>query len=283
MNKVILPIVVLYKKHIHEAESLNTLLDSDSTALISDIYVYDNSPGGQKVPVLQDGDYRGRNVFYIKDPTNPGVSFAYNSGLQKASELGYKYVLILDQDTYFPPDSLSVYKESIEKLPHINLYVPSLITKKGEYCSPLRYAMHRGFVIGKLDSAVYSLETYSPINSGMLLNVKVALLSGGYNNDVYLDFSDFQFIERLKKVSTHFYLIPLSLQQDLSNEDENHNNLLVRYAIYCDCARKCHRENPYDHFLYFMMVLVRGIKLVIRTKKISFLNVFCQKYVRGKK
>jgi len=283
MNKEILPIVVLYKKHLHEAESINALLDSDTTFLINDIYVYDNSPGGQKSPVLENGCYRGRHVIYIKDPTNPGVSKAYNSGLEKASELGYKYVLILDQDTYFPPDSLGIYKDSIENRPDINLHVPSLITKKGEFCSPLKYAMHRGFVIGQLDSGVYSLNTYSPINSGMLLNAEVALRCGGYNKDVYLDFSDFQFIERLKKISSDFYLMPLSLQQDLSNEDENHNNILVRYAIYCDCARKCYREKLSDHFIYFMMVLVRGLKLTFRTKKISFLNVFYKKYVRGKK
>ena len=283
MNKVILPIVVLYKKHIHEAESINTLLDSDKKDTISDIYVYDNSPGGQDDPLLVDKCYRGRNVIYIKDPTNPGVSTAYNAGLKKALELSYKYVLILDQDTSFPPESLSVYEKSIENSPNVNLYVPSLITKKGEYCSPLKYAMHRGFVIGKLDSAVYSLDTYSPINSGMLLNAEVALRCGGYNENVYLDFSDFQFIERLKTISSEFYLMPLSLQQDLSNEDENFNNLLIRYAIYCDCARNCHREKLYDHFIYFMMVLVRGLKLAIRTKKSSFITVFYKKYVRGEK
>lgn len=283
MNKEILPIVVLYKKHLSEADSINSILDGDMQGLISDVYVYDNSPGGQKNALPENGNYRGRNVIYIQDPDNSGVSIAYNSGLKKAAELGYKYVLILDQDTYFPSDSLSVYKKAVEDFPNINLYVPSLITKKGEFCSPLKYALHRGFVIGQLDPGIYSLDTYSPINSGMLLNVGVALSCGGYNNNVYLDFSDFQFIERLKKVSSSFYLIPLSLQQDLSNEDENHKNLLIRYAIYCDCARRCHRESLSDDFIYFMMVLVRGLKLVTRTKRIEFLNVFYKKYVRGKK
>lgn len=283
MNKEILPIVVLYKKHLPEADSINSILDGDIQGLISDIYVYDNTPRGQENALPENGCYRGRNVIYVQDPANSGVSIAYNSGLKKAAELGYKYVLILDQDTYFPSESLSVYKKAVEDFPNINLYVPSLITKKGEFCSPLKYALHRGFVIGQLDPGIYSLDTYSPINSGMLLNVGVALSCGGYNNNVYLDFSDFQFIERLKKVSSNFYLIPLSLQQDLSNEDENHQNLLIRYAIYCDCARRCHRESLSDDFIYFMMVLVRGLKLVTRTKRIEFLNAFYKKYVRGKK
>lgn len=283
MNKEILPIVVLYKKDLREAESINSILDGDMPGLISDIYVYDNTPGGQNNPLSEDKCYRGRNVIYVQDPANSGVSIAYNSGLKTAAELGYKYVLILDQDTYFPPDSLAVYKKSIKDIPDVNLYVPSLVTKNGEFCSPLKYAMHRGFVIGQLDPGIYSLDTYSPINSGMLLNVEAALRCGGYNNDVYLDFSDFQFIERLKNISAEFYLMPLSLQQDLSNEDENHDNLLTRYAIYCDCARRCHREKMSDDFIYFLMVLVRGMKLVNRTKKIKFLNVFYKKYVRGKK
>lgn len=283
MKKQILPIVVLYKKELSDAESINTLLDSDTDNSISDIFVYDNTPENFIKNNIVCEVYRNRNVIYYHDIKNSGVSTAYNSGMKKANELNYKYVLLLDQDTVFPSDALKFYQQSIEDQPGINLHVPRLLTKKGEFCSPLRYAFHRGFVTNELSSGIYSLNTYSPINSGMLLDVNTAILAGGYNNKVYLDFSDFQFIERLKNISSSFYLMPLTLEQDLSNDDENYNNLLNRYAIYCECARFCEKNNIYDEFIYFMMVLIRGIKLVQRTKMLKFISIFYNNYVRGKK
>lgn len=283
MNKLILPIVVLYKKNLIQAESINTLLDSDVTGLIGDIYVYDNTPGEEKNFSSNQNEYRGRNIIYVHNPENAGVSRAYNSGLKIAKQLGYKFVLILNQDTHFPIESLRVYTRAIDDYPNIKIYVPSLVTKNGEHCSPLKYAFHRGFVIGKLESNIYSLDKYSPINSGMLLDVEVALGCGGYKEDVYLDFSDFQFIERIKKHTSNFYLLPLLLQQDLSNEDNNHENLVVRYGIYCQCARRCYRESVLDDGIYFSMVFIRGLKLTFRTKKITFLKVFFKSYLRGKK
>lgn len=283
MKKQILPIVVLYKKELSDAESINTLLDSDIDNSISDIFVYDNTPENIIKNNIVCEVYRNRNVIYYHDIKNSGVSTAYNSGMKKANELNYKYVLLLDQDTVFPSDALKFYQQSIEDQPGINLHVPRLLTKKGEFCSPLRYAFHRGFVTNELSSGIYSLNTYSPINSGMLLDVNTAILAGGYNNKVYLDFSDFQFIERLKNISSSFYLMPLTLEQDLSNDDENYNNLLNRYGIYCECARFCEKNNIYDEFIYFMMVLIRGIKLVQRTKMLKFISIFYNNYVRGKK
>ncbi|WP_061709641.1 glycosyltransferase [Pseudenterobacter timonensis] len=283
MKKIILPIVVLYKKRLIHAESINTLLDSDVAGSICDIYVYDNTPGENNNFSSNQKVYRGRNIIYFHNPNNAGVSTAYNTGLKIAKQLGYKFVLILDQDTHFPFGAVESYLSAINNYPEIKIYVPSLVTKNGEHCSPLKYAFHRGFVIGKLESNIYSLDKYSPINSGMLLDVETALRSGGYKEDVYLDFSDFQFIERLKKYTSHFYLIPLSLQQDLSNEDENYENLVVRYEIYCQCAKRCHRESILDDAIYFAMVLIRGLKLLMRTKKIIFLKVFLKSYIRGKK
>lgn len=281
MNEKILPIVVLYKKELQYADSINSLLEGDVDGCITDIFVYDNSPKQHSNAAPVSGIYKNRNVIYIHDPKNSGVSAAYNLGMHKAKCLGFKYVLLLDQDTIFPVDAMGVYFQSIKDNPGINLHAPKLLTLNGEFCSPLRYAMHRGFVTNELDPGVYSLDKYSPINSGMLLDVKMAISVGGYNKAVYLDFSDFQFIERLKDKSKEFYLMPLTLKQDLSNEDENHKNLLNRYTIYCECARNCERLTVYDDFIYFMMVFIRAIKLTIRTKKLKFLPVFYKKYVRG--
>ncbi|WP_367143860.1 glycosyltransferase [Pantoea stewartii] len=282
MDIKFLPIVVLYKIGLSHSDSINSILDSDVERLISEIFVYDNSPACEDNNEIIES-YRGRKVYYINDYSNSGVSAAYNKGLSKAKELNYEYVLLLDQDTKFPPDSVKEYVKAIKNNPHIKLVAPRLKTTKGELCSPLRYSLHRGFVLKEIEPGIYPLDRYSPINSGMMLNTSSAIQCGGYEEKVFLDFSDFQFIEKLKRNVDCFYVMPLLVIQDLSNDEPDTNSLLNRFKIYCKCARNCHRNNFIDDGIYFFMVLNRAIKLTLRTKEKQFILYFSRFYVRGQR
>lgn len=283
MQKKILPIIVLYKEKLSDALSINSLLDSDTGNKIKDIFVYDNTPEGFGLEVGRIDHYKNRNVIYISDFQNSGVSTAYNRGMVKAQEMGYKYILLLDQDTQFPSEAYQAYLDAIDNHPEVKLFAPRLVTLNGEYCSPLKYALHRGFVVGELEPGLYPLKKYSPINSGMLIDVETAIRSGGYREEVYLDFSDFQFVEKLLNVIDSFMIIPLTLKQNLSNEESNIHSLLSRYKIYCDCAKNCRKDTIIDHSIYFFMVLIRGLKLTKRTREFRFLSVFLNYFIRGKK
>ncbi|VEB96365.1 rhamnosyltransferase [Cedecea lapagei] len=273
----IMPVVVLYKKQISESESINSILDSDDKDEIKDFFVYNNSPSEYTVP----NKYNGANIHVVNDYKNSGVSKAYNEGLSYARKLGYTHVLLLDQDTTFPKHSIDVYKNALAKSPFINLFSPILKTKNEKICSPLRYKCHRGFTVDDFKPGEYSLEHYSPINSGMLINVEAAVNCGGYNEDVYLDFSDFQFIERFKRYNEKFIVVDLVLLQDFSGEETNVSKLLTRFNIYCECAKRCERNGFNDDFIYFMMVFARALKLVVKTRKLTFIKCFYKKYVRG--
>ena len=272
-----LPIIVLYKRKLEESESVNSLLTSHDASSISEIFVYNNSPDIVSVPE----QYMGVTVHKINDYKNSGVSKAYNEGIKIAKQLKYQYVLLLDQDTSLPENVLDVYKQHVVNNPEIKLFCPILKTFSGAICSPLVYKLHRGFQVKHFDAGEYNFDKFSPINSGMLLNVDAALECGGYNEDVFLDFSDFQFIERFKKHNSSFYVVPLIFNQDFSGDELDVSKLLVRFKLYCKCARKCSRDSVRDDFIYFAMVFTRATKLAIKTRKVHFYTNFYKYYIRG--
>ena len=73
---------------------------------------------------------------------------------------------------------------------------------------------------------MHKIKEYDIINSGMLIKVADFIKAGGYKEDVSLDFSDFQFIERLKRVTKNFIVLNIECIQDFSNNAEDKAKLI---------------------------------------------------------
>ncbi|WP_407241776.1 glycosyltransferase [Escherichia coli] len=259
----ILPVIVLYKKKIEECESLFSLIKMDGIlTYIDTIYIHDNS-ANENQPIKKYGTFK---VKYYGDGYNHGVSKAYNDACRYAKENGYTWLLLLDQDTQFPENALNEYCCGINSYPGLPLYVPVLRTKDDIICSPCAYRWHRGFTPRQLKIGVNSLNEFSPINSGMLIRVESFIAAGGYNEKVYLDFSDFQFIERVRIVQDKFCIINLEAKQDFSNDTNDVRSLISRFKIYCECALNCEKKTIIDKIQYASIVFARTSKLFIRTK-----------------
>ena len=63
--------------------------------------------------IVDGAELDGFRIHYISDPTNPGVSKAYNVGFELARQLNKKWLLLLDQDTVFPD------RRPLESMRHI--------------------------------------------------------------------------------------------------------------------------------------------------------------------
>ncbi|MGJ0625165.1 glycosyltransferase [Xenorhabdus bovienii] len=272
----ILPVIVLYKRELEKSDSFLYLKEINNDT-INSIFIYDNSPEYNSSNIENK-----KNIIYISDINNSGVSKAYNCAAKYANKNGYDWLLLLDQDTKPPHDLIENYISSIHKNPNIPLFSPILMTKNGKICSPCIYKYHRGFSPKKIYSGIKNLNQYSPINSCMLISTQALLDVGGYNENVYLDFSDFQFIERLRKKHKLFYLIDSYAIQDFSNDESCHLKLDSRFQTYCDCATNCSKESMLDHIQYFLMVFFRAIKLTLRTRNIIFLKTFFRYFLLKK-
>lgn len=273
----ILPVVVLYKRKVEDCDSILSLFHMDAyTDYIDSIYIYDNFPELNEDLV---SELKSLRLIHEKDYNNSGVSRAYNVASQYAIDNGYDYLWLLDQDTAFPTSSLHKYVDAISENPQLPIFSPILKTKNGKICSPCVYKWHRGFQPDNISPGIHSLHHYSPINSGMLINLECFKKVGGYNEKAYLDFSDFQFIERLKEKYQYFCVVDFQANQDFSNDAIDPEVLLSRFKIYCECALGCEKIKLLDKIQYFCIVLARSCKLFIRTKRISFFTIFLKNYL----
>lgn len=276
----VIGIVVLFNNKIEESKTLTSINESllkNSDFL--DIIVYDNS---ERSEVKSGSTFlKGQlKIHYFHDPSNPGVSKAYNFAARYAHKLKKSWILLLDQDTSFPINAISTYISALKNYPSIKLFAPVLKLSTGTIISPCRYFFKRGFALKKVSTGINSLQQISPLNSGMLIDLDAFTLSGGYNEKIKLDFSDFQFIERLKKNFDQFCIINVISLQEFSDEETNTVKLNERFFFYCDGAKNSEKNSFCDRLIYFLVVLLRATNLVYRTKDITFYKTFIHHYLR---
>lgn len=267
----ILAIIVLYNRSIHESETFNSLIKSaDSGKFKLSVLIYDNSS------IRNDYIFENNNlnIKIIFDSTNPGVSTAYNKGAKYAKEENIEYILLLDQDTIFPTNSLRVYFNYIRTHPNINIFAPILRANEMNL-SPCRKLFKRGFPIKKdIIPGIADLSKFSPINSGVLIKRKIFEDVGGFNPKIKLDFSDFDFFERVSKIEKNFQIIDLICHHRISTiEKKSIESDINRFFYYCTGA-KYYSKTLADFLQLFFVSFLWGVKLSITRKSFLFLKVF---------
>lgn len=267
-------VIVLYKIQLEESVSFQSILNAHRGEEVISIFVYDNSPFPQKLK-----EYSGLNMTYEHNPNNPGVSKAYNTGAQYALQNRKNWILLLDQDTTLPNEILSKFNTAINQHPLIKLFAPKLILENGRIFSPCRYFFKRGFHLNEITAGIHSFEKLAPVNSGMLINLSTFFISGGYNNSVKLDFSDFQFVERFRKIEPNFCVIDVECQQDFSDNQVSVSNQITRFRFYCEGALEITKDGLLDWLQYYIIVFARACKLTMRHKKMDFLHIYLNYFV----
>jgi rhamnosyltransferase len=269
-------VIVLYKCELINSSSYNSITNS----LIKNnkqakLLVWDNSPFPH---LILPPNLPWIDILYNHSKENRGVSLAYNYAAECASASGYEWIGLLDQDTVFSEDFILKIEESILNRINVKLFVPIIKFEDGKPFSPSRYKFKRGYSC-ELSHGLYSLYEFIPINSGMIINVCTFKECGGYNNDVWLDFSDCQFIERFRLVDSNFCVIDSIAYQDFSNNEPNLDTLTNRFSIFCECARASQKNNFMDYFGFFYTTLRHTLALSFRTRSISFFSIFMNKFV----
>jgi GT2 family glycosyltransferase len=269
MDKILF-VIVLYKTKLEESTSFITLSENlESLNSLAELVVYDNSPG--KINQGSIIKIRNWSITYIQDPSNPGISKAYNEAFKIGKKQHKQWLLVVDQDTFFPPDALTIYLASLKKFPDAKLFAPVLKSNQ-LIVSPTRYILKRGFPLKQVKPGLNSLDYISPINSGLFINLEAFEKAGGYNEKVKLDFSDYQFIERFKQKYQHFVLMDLICIHGLStNDNSTLESSLTRYRYFCEGAYFS-TITKVDKFLYWGITIFRALSLAKQFKTLIFLK-----------
>lgn len=257
--------VVIYGVKISECEVYKTFIKKNLDK-IDCLFVFDNSPISQYEEIkLSNGVYK-----YYWNPDNPGVSACYNKAAGFAFENGYRWILLLDQDTSFPPCAWSSYNKGLEDYPDVLMLVPKHRIITGKYISPSRVF---GALPDKVPSGFYDLGKYEVINSGLMVRVDKFVEAGGYNAAVELDFSDFQFIDRIRKFIHVFLVLDIECLQDFSNMEKDESILLKRFDKYCAGAINFKTDSFKCKLKVAYLVIKHTVALSFRCKSFAVYGI----------
>lgn len=230
LNQLLI-VIVLYGRQLAQCDAFRSL--SRALAQHQDrpfLLIHDNSPEPQACE--QQGSWQ---LTYQSDPSNPGVSKAYNEAFRLARRLDVKWLLLVDQDTDFPADIFTVFASAVQANPNTLVYAPILRDKKG-LCSPFRLQKGKGVRLKSIHPGIHAFRELYIINSGMLLAVDAFEKAGGYDESFPLDYSDIAFIERLRLRVTAFCVVEVICRHHHSSSDPDAVQLLKRFRQFCDAT-----------------------------------------------
>jgi len=263
----ILAVVVIFRIRPKDCLSLITLNNACIQARISlDILVYDNSPERTYDKIMFSNL---RLVKVIHDPSNPGVSKAYNQALNLANDLSKKWLFTLDQDSgldhSYITNMLGCMKEEC------SIYAPLVKGNNGAIISPCKNFYNWSLPTNEVPIGSNPIKGYNLINSGLLISIDLLNKVGGYNLRLPLDFSDSYIMGRINKEESHFTLYPAGIIHNLSSTETNLEKIKARYLVYIRSASIFKKEADL-RWLFCVFVFIRVIKMTIRFKSFFFLK-----------
>lgn len=264
MNQI-LTIIVLYHCKLENSRTYRTLRPSST-----DLLIFDNSEN------KQDISHIAKNAVYVFNGGNLGLSKCYNMAAKYAEENGYDWLLFLDQDTDFSEISISDYQKAILE-GTCDMIAP--LVKAGEFImSPMNFKHNFARLSKKTFQGIEDVNNISIINSGMCVSLNAFYNVGGYNENVFLDYSDHEFVRRFKKKYSSVYILPQKAYQDFSVKSDNRESALARYKLLCQSIRGCERENLKDNFWFAFVVTKRALSLCMSLRSLIPLKILHNYY-----
>lgn len=242
-------------------ESVLTNLNSYSNCVDVSVVV-DNSDIKNEISQSLKND---PNFIYIDMDGNKGIAAALNKGIEYLNSKNIDFALTMDQDSLFP----TKYYPNILKL--VNKY-------KTDYSV---IGLNFNQDNGGLDEII---EVPYWITSGNFVNISDFMSVGGFMNELFIDYVDFELGYKFKKNGFKIcYLKDFSLKHTIGNPIEIHLFGKTYYAMNHSPIRYYYRyRNAYYlyHFVdrqffkkeYYKEMIVNTLKMLIyeKNQKVKF-------------
>ncbi len=242
-------------------ESVLTNLNSYSNCVDVSVVV-DNSDTKNEISQSLKND---SNFIYIDMDGNKGIAAALNKGIEYLNSKNIDFALTMDQDSLFP----TKYYPNILKL--VNKY-------KTDYSV---IGLNFNQDNGGLDEII---EVPYWITSGNFVNISDFMSVGGFMNELFIDYVDFELGYKFKKNGFKIcYLKDFSLKHTIGNPIEIHLFGKTYYAMNHSPIRYYYRyRNAYYlyHFVdrqffkkeYYKEMIVNTLKMLIyeKNQKVKF-------------
>ena len=249
-------VVVLYEQKLKDSSSYKSLLQHSDIP----VFVYDNSPQPQEVE--ED------KMVYRHNPSNPGVSKAYNEAIQWAGKNNSTHLLLLDSDSEFSENALEKYREAIQQHPE-KIILPE-VRSSGHKISPFYFKRGKSYYGDDISYGTIELGKIAGINSGTIVPIKA--IQHNFNENLPLDWSDIYFFRSNRKVKAIH--IPLLVQHSLSeHEKQSLESAKFRFKTYLSGISKV-ADTPFEKWLMIFRAKLKSVKLSLRYRTIWFFSYF---------
>jgi len=246
--------IVVYNSNLCSSPTFNSLFHQVPS---EKIFIFDNST---------IADVKSKNVISARKygvnyrkTKNIGLGFTYN-GAVNLMKGDCDYIGFFDQDTFIPKDYISIVIDKINNKKNTNdVFIPYVRADK-KVMSPIfkkRYIHYKKRAVVK-----------SAINSGMFVRTKI-FENIKFDENLFLDYIDHDFFKKLNFNQVVISVLPLTLNQNFSDNEINLQKALKRFESYWkDTKEYCKVYGTYNYFVAYRHVL----KLTMRYKSADFLK-----------
>ncbi|WP_340064179.1 hypothetical protein [Ascidiimonas aurantiaca] len=271
-NNIFLIGVVLFKEKLLEASTIKSLLSikNELNTFGTKLVIWDNSPGKQKKKHIESLENIFDRFEYFHTPENLSLSKIYNN-IYKFN-LGYKFLILFDQDSKFSIDYFNeIFKESLA-LPEINLFLP-IIRAKSLIVSPA----NRFFVTGRYwkekKTGVVDAKNKLAVTSGMSISMNYLKNTfNEFNEELNLYGIDTDFMIQYEKKNSNFFVLDYEMNHDLSYFNiESLEKRLFRFSNHKKSIIKIYKkESILLHVIAILFILGSSLKMSIINRDIRF-------------
>lgn len=201
---------------------------------VQHVHVVDNGSERASLSLLE-GAERAGSISLCRFDVNRGIGCALNAGLAKARELGFAWVLTMDQDSIAAPDMVESFARTVAGDPTALCLSPSMMlhgeSSVAHRTGPVAYA----------------------ITSGNLVKMEIYNAVGGYNEEYFIDCVDFEFSLRVRRAGYKIFKDPTAL---LFHELGQKSSLPKLYKRYYALHSPLRRYYMFRNFLYLARTYV---------------------------
>lgn len=250
-------IVVIYNIYLNKSESLASIIHSCMQNI--EVIVCDNSDDKNIDNSLLALEY---DISYLKMNGNEGLSKAYNRAVEIAKG---DFICIFDDDTYIENTFFTQIKSYIESWPS-SIIIPIVIANKAIF-SPVEILFYRYKPIKNIHAIPSEI---SAINSGMVIPKKVFQLCK-YNEDMFLDCIDHDFIRRAKQRGIEIVVAKdIILKQNYSRYTDNKEQTLKRIGLFIKDYKIFCNDTFLHRIYYYLDVFIMKVRYSVKFKTIDF-------------
>lgn len=167
--------IVLFNPDKERFEQCLTIIQDQVDLVI----LYDNV-GNYEQNLPKDNS----RILYITDHCNKGLAYALNRIMNEAKQLGFEWIITMDQDTILPQNLVAEYQKYMS-IPNVAILAPQVVDRRRKYLE-----------IEHCDDEIRDIDFC--ITSASCTNLKIWENLGRFDEWLFIDFIDNDYCKRVK-------------------------------------------------------------------------------------